>query len=989
MLAILLALCMALTLLPGAALAEENATKPMPDMPMSLTYYLSDEEATGNLTRLTMAKIIAGFCGIWFPWDWTPGPGNSGPDTDLKITDCGNLELVERDIVAAMVGAHYMSGTAGGQFNPDGSVTRAEAAAILNQIVSGVVPIGSAPAWWESLTDVPTDSWYYGPIKDLAHMGILTATDAYEDSTFRPDAPAAAEDILPWFETAREKMAQVSLPAPTALSGGVMLPDRDGIERFNLKFTLNEENMHRYLQIKLYYSADDETYNEVQRVDDDDWIDRVNGFYAAGSGYYQVNEWTADNPDFPSGYYYYTVQSKNTYGLFAGDSEIAQSEVFQYEQPENPAPRWEYSGYMYLSTPSADYWMAEMGCNNYEFSPAATDLNNWTITGADNLTFVKSGYIPSDNRGPASIGFVYTGTPNTSTPLTFTGHAAAFQGATADSETAEVTISDIPAIPRNIQYIMGASGYPVAVTWQLDKSATQPRGFWLLVGTEITDPLAHIPAIWQDDSAFRDIGEDIRTGIPNATEAGRLAIDENEGATYRTYTYTLGTGRQPADMTGPTVNWNPEALAAGRYQVSISVMAEETTPICYGPVWTKAAPTVPDDPYYPPYDPTPSNPGGSSGSSGGSGNSGGSSGTTTTPPAETTTNPDGSTTTTETDQATGTVTETTKAPDGSQTVVETKTDGTVTTTATDAAGNKTETVANPDGSAVTTIANADGGASTTTVSASGQVTASVTLPASAAPAASQAVALPMPEVPLTSNAAAAPVVTVNTGSAQPVKVEIPVERTTPGTVAVIVNPDGTETVVKTSLATGNGVTVTIPDGATVKIVDNSKSFSDTNGHWAGDAVAFASAHELFTGTGEDSFSPETTMTRAMLVTVLARYDGVDTAGGGTWYEKGADWAKSNGVSNGSDLDAPVTREQLATMLYRYAASAGLNTAASGSLDGFADVSNVSGYASEAMRWAVGTGLISGRDGSVLAPQDTATRAEVATILMRFCENVQQ
>lgn len=375
-----------------------------------------------------------------------------------------------------------------------------------------------------------------------------------------------------------------------------------------------------------------------------------------------------------------------------------------------------------------------------------------------------------------------------------------------------------------------------------------------------------------------------------------------------------------------------------------------------------------------------------------SGDTSGSSGSTTTRPAtpDTVTNPDGSTTTTRTDKATGTVTETTKAADGSQTVVETRADGTVTTTATDAAGNRTATVENPDGSTVTTVANRDGGASTTTISAGGQVTAAVTAPASAVAAAQaggQAVALPMPEVPLTANAAAAPVVTVTTGSSQPVKVEIPVERTTPGTVAVIVNADGTETVVKTSLAAGNGVTLTAADGATVKIVDNSRSFADTASHWAGDAITFAAAHELFNGTGADSFTPNGTMTRGMLVTVLARYDGVDTSAGATWYEKGVEWAAANSISSGADLDAPVSREQLVTMLYRYAASSGLDTSAGGALTGFADAGSVSGYAASAMAWAVGTGLISGNADGELAPQSSATRAEVAVILMRFCENV--
>lgn len=468
---------------------------------------------------------------------------------------------------------------------------------------------------------------------------------------------------------------------------------------------------------------------------------------------------------------------------------------------------------------------------------------------------------------------------------------------------------------------------------------------------EATSPV-RIPgsdgAVWCDAVlTFTDM-----TSVTGAAQAGELKITAKRNA-----------------FASPNVATVIEDAAPVTITIGSSASGGDNPPVNPNP------PVTPDNPF------VPSNP-----------STGNSNNTTTKPstPTDTVTNPDGSTTTTKTDKTTGTITETTKETDGSLTVVETKTDGTVTTTATDAAGNKTATTENPNGSTVTTIENKDGGASTTTVSASGQVTAAVTAPASAVAAAQtggQAVALPMPEVPLTSNIAAAPVITVTTGSAQPVKVEIPVERTTPGTVAVIVNADGTEEVVKTSLAANGGVTLTVPDGATVKVVDNSKSFADTVSHWAGDAITFATAHELFNGTAADSFTPNGTMTRGMMVTVLARYDGVDTTAGATWYEKGVEWAAANNISSGADLDAPVSREQLATMLYRYAASNGLNTAASGSLTGFADAGSVSSYASDAMAWAVGVGLIGGTDKGELNPTGSATRAEVAAILMRFCENV--
>lgn len=124
------------------------------------------------------------------------------------------------------------------------------------------------------------------------------------------------------------------------------------------------------------------------------------------------------------------------------------------------------------------------------------------------------------------------------------------------------------------------------------------------------------------------------------------------------------------------------------------------------------------------------------------------------------------------------------------------------------------------------------------------------------------------------------------------------------------------------------------------------------------------------------------MTRAMVMTVLARFDGVDTSGGTVWYEKGMEWSKAAGVSNGADPDRPVTREQLVTMLYRYVGAPGV----SGTLDGFPDAGQVSDYAKTAMRWAVETGLIQGANG-LLNPQGNATRAEVAAILSRFCTNL--
>ena len=212
-----------------------------------------------------------------------------------------------------------------------------------------------------------------------------------------------------------------------------------------------------------------------------------------------------------------------------------------------------------------------------------------------------------------------------------------------------------------------------------------------------------------------------------------------------------------------------------------------------------------------------------------------------------------------------------------------------------------------------------------------------------------------------------------------VTLAIPMTDVTPGTVAVDAK---TGKVIKLSAPTGDGLTVRLDGSANIVLEDRSKDFTDTPAHWASDSIDFVTAHGMFSGTSESSFSPDAPMTRAMVMTVLARFEGVDTSGGATWYEKGMEWSKAAGVSDGTNPGQSVTREQLVTMLYRYVGTPGV----SGTLNGFPDAGQVSGYAEAAMRWAVETGLIQGSNG-LLNPQGSATRAEVAAILSRFCTNL--
>ena len=163
------------------------------------------------------------------------------------------------------------------------------------------------------------------------------------------------------------------------------------------------------------------------------------------------------------------------------------------------------------------------------------------------------------------------------------------------------------------------------------------------------------------------------------------------------------------------------------------------------------------------------------------------------------------------------------------------------------------------------------------------------------------------------------------------------------------------------------------------------TFTDVAGNaWYASAVNYAVDKGLMNGTGEGKFSPETATTRGMIVTILARLDGKNTSGT-PWYQAGQRWAMEYEISDGTNMTGAITREQLVTMLFRYAVKNGPEAVTlSENLTQFTDASDISAWAVSAMQWAVGQGLIQGSNG-LLRPQANASRAEVATILMRFCE----
>lgn len=158
------------------------------------------------------------------------------------------------------------------------------------------------------------------------------------------------------------------------------------------------------------------------------------------------------------------------------------------------------------------------------------------------------------------------------------------------------------------------------------------------------------------------------------------------------------------------------------------------------------------------------------------------------------------------------------------------------------------------------------------------------------------------------------------------------------------------------------------------------SFKDVpQNSWFASAVQYVTSNSLMNGTSTTAFSPSATMSRGMLMTGLARYAGESTEGGTVWYEKGMNWAKNKGISDGSAPNRNITREQLAAMLYRYAGEPD----GAADLSAYTDAGSVSAYAEKAVQWCVKNGILTGKTSSTLAPKATATRAECAAMLQRF------
>ena len=501
--------------------------------------------------------------------------------------------------------------------------------------------------------------------------------------------------------------------------------------------------------------------------------------------------------------------------------------------------------------------------------------------------------------------------------------------------------------------------------------------------------------VWYANPAVQTVTVDVFK-LPKSVEGAEIKKDTvpavNSGiistADFTGTTFKLADGLTPADA-GKTASWT----------VTITSKTHgDTTGTVTVTVTAKNTPVGPK--------PEPSQPGGSTGgSSGGGGSSSGSSGgsssggggDTSSAKPETATKPD------------GTKVETVTKPDGTTVKTETKKDGSVTKTETKTetkpdgtkVETKNETVTNKDGSKVETRSEVktdkngvtSGTETTKTITADGstgmtittiengesKTVAETTLSNKAIEDAKkngEAVKAPV-EVEATKNSSTAPVVKVELPKgAGETKVEIPVSNVKPGTVAVLVHPDGTEEILKNSVPTEDGIQLTVNGGATVKIVDNSKNFADTRNHWAKDAIDFVSARGLVNGMSDTIYAPNNSTTRAQLWTILARQNDADLTGGNTWYENAQNWAKEKGISDGANPNADINRAQMVTMLWR-----AVGQPAAGGAASFTDVSADSYYA-QAVAWAIENGITTGVGNGKFDPNATCTRAQIAAFLAR-------
>ncbi len=236
------------------------------------------------------------------------------------------------------------------------------------------------------------------------------------------------------------------------------------------------------------------------------------------------------------------------------------------------------------------------------------------------------------------------------------------------------------------------------------------------------------------------------------------------------------------------------------------------------------------------------------------------------------------------------------------------------------------------------------------------------------------------------------------------RLEIPVTNCKPSTVVVLLKKDGTREVIRTALSdVENKKVIASVDGSVqLLIMDNHKDFADVPANaWYAEHVDFASSHELMNGDENGNFRPNDYATRGAIAALLYNLEHNPEAGepvfpdttAKDWYTNAVTWAATNGVVAGYGdgtfgANDNITREQMACILFNYANFKGLDTKATSDFDGFSDADSISGWAENAMEWAVSNGLIKGADGK-LNPSGTATRAEITALLRNFCTYLAQ
>ena len=347
--------------------------------------------------------------------------------------------------------------------------------------------------------------------------------------------------------------------------------------------------------------------------------------------------------------------------------------------------------------------------------------------------------------------------------------------------------------------------------------------------------------------------------------------------------------------------------------------------------------------------------------------------------------------------------ELTEYPDGSYRLIHRQLSGTIVTLVKDADGARKETTNYSDGSVKIDAQLANDVIYSFTKDKYGLVDVQVSLPYLLTAGAAKndtVIELPIPEIPNTDNRYDAPAIIFTVHTNDPVRVSIPINNPTAGTVAILVDKNGTETVVKNSTTGKDALYFTLTGSTTIKVVDAAKKFKDVSrNEWFHSAVDFVTSHGLFQGKDAITFAPKQSMSRAMIVQVLHNLEGNPIDGiypfytdilSGVWYEVSACWATRRGYINGFPDNTfhgeeNITWEQFAVILYRYVGSPSTVGFVNTPIYDYYDYTDISLYAWDAMYWAVNSGVLYTDGDNHLSPQNEVSRAEVAQTFRNLIE----